>query len=390
MAPLSLPGMVVGSNEFTYTDGSASRKVRVTHEWVERSSSKPPEAPAAPVFPADNASVKGTEIAFKWAPAKDPDGDAIADYHFELSDRPDLRWPLSMHFYKLISRTADQGKAQYTLPGAGLLAPDTKYYWRVRAKDAKGVWGAWSKIWSFTPHAPAPPAEPALDLDAAGGKGTLRWKADAAGRKPAKYRVYGSDEKGFSASDEPYKVTVGICKELPPTFPANFIGETTALSFELPAVTKAFYRVVAVDEEGNRSGPSDYVAAPGGRIGSTPPAKAKVGTEYRYPVAVVHSLGDLRTRVVDGREVMNFWDIERPKVELVSGPAWLAVDPKTGVLSGTPTSAGKVTVSLRASVEKEARVLDEKSLVWGVEKVVSTAPQNVPGGTQEFVIEVEP
>jgi len=390
MAPLSLPGMVVGSNEFTYTDGSASRKVRVTHEWVERSTSKPPEAPAAPVFPADSAAVKGTQIAFQWTPAKDPDGDAIADYHFELSDRPDLRWPLSMHFYKLISRTADRGKAQYTLPGAGLLAPDTKYYWRVRARDVKGVWGPWSRIWSFTPHAPAPPAEVALDLDPAGGRGTLHWKAGSAGRKPATYRVYGSDEKGFSASDEPYRVTVGICKELPPTFPANFIGETAVPSFELPAVTKAFYRVVAVDEEGSRSGPSDYAAAPSGRIGSTPPTKAKAGSEYRYPVAVVHSLGDLRTRVVDGREVMNFWDLEHPKVEIVSGPPWLAADPRTGVLSGTPPSAGRVAVRVRASVEKEVRVLDEKSLVWGVEKVVSTASQQAPGGTQEFVIEVEP
>ena len=390
MAPLALPGMVLGANEFLYTDQSpAGRKVRLTHDWVERSSSRPPDAPASATFPADGAQTRGTEISFRWAAARDADGDAIADYHFELSDRADLRWPLSPHFYKLISRTADHGKAQYTLPQAGLLASGTTYYWHVRAKDAKGVWGPWSRTWSFTPHAPAPPSDLALDLDAAGGKATLRWKADLSGRKPARYRVYGSDEKGFSASDEPYTVTVGISKDVPPTFAPNFIAEVTGTEVVLAPAARAFYRVVAIDDEGSRSGPSDYVAVPSGHISSKPVTRAKVGAEYRYPVAAVRSLGDLRTRVVDGREVMNFWDIERPRFTLVSGPAWLSIDEKTGVLSGTPTSAGRVLVSLRADIGKEARVLDEKSLVWGVEKVVSSAPQNVPGGSQEFAIEVE-
>src|SRR5439155_1089783 len=38
MAPLALPAMSVGENHFTYTDQSTTgRKVRITHEWVERS-----------------------------------------------------------------------------------------------------------------------------------------------------------------------------------------------------------------------------------------------------------------------------------------------------------------------------------------------------------------
>ncbi|HEV3029563.1 MAG TPA: putative Ig domain-containing protein, partial [Planctomycetota bacterium] len=106
--------------------------------------------------------------------------------------------------------------------------------------------------------------------------------------------------------------------------------------------------------------------------------------------AAIRSLGDLRTRVVDGREVMNFWDIERPKYSLVKGPAWLKIDEKTGLLSGTPTSAGKASVSVSAAIEKDGRVLDEKQLVWGVEKVVSSTPQLAAGGTQDFVVDVEP
>ena len=53
MALLALPEMTVGQNSFTYTDrSSGERKVRITHEWVERSTSKPPEAPEA-VYPPD-------------------------------------------------------------------------------------------------------------------------------------------------------------------------------------------------------------------------------------------------------------------------------------------------------------------------------------------------
>ena len=108
-----------------------------------------------------------------------------------------------------------------------------------------------------------------VDFDRDKGVGTLKWKANPLGRRPAKYRVYGSDEKGFSVSDVPYTVNVGISKELSPQFPANFIAETAATELPvlgseviLPAANKTYYRVVAVDAEGKRSGPSDYAAAP--------------------------------------------------------------------------------------------------------------------------------
>ncbi len=118
MAPLTLPGMAVGTNAFAYTDESAStRRVRITHQWVERSASRPPDAPAEPAFPPSGKVTEGTEIVFQWRAARDLDGDMIADYHFELSERPDMKWPLSMSFAKLISRTADAGQARYTLAG---------------------------------------------------------------------------------------------------------------------------------------------------------------------------------------------------------------------------------------------------------------------------------
>jgi hypothetical protein len=138
VAPLALPGMVVGVNRFTYTDQSTGpRRVRITHEWAERSISRPPSAPPAPVFPAQGGQTDGTDVVFQWRPPHDPDGDGIADYHFELSDRADMAWPLSSNFSKLVSNTADRGQPRYTVPCTGFFTPGRVYYWRARARNGK-------------------------------------------------------------------------------------------------------------------------------------------------------------------------------------------------------------------------------------------------------------
>jgi hypothetical protein len=414
MAPLALPEMVVGDNVFTYSDQTpGERKVKITHNWVERSASKPPAAPPGALNPPDGGESNGTDIVFQWTAAGVPDGGAIGDYHFELSRRADMKLPLSMDFYKLISRTADASavkskdgivtsatvKGQYTLALPGLLAPDQKYYWHVRAMNDKGVWGPWSKTWSFTARGLACPVEVTLDYDQAKEVGTLKWKANPAGKKPAKYRVYGSEEKGFTIGDKNFQSTVGVSKEdmaaWNPWFPANFIAETTATELAvlgreitLPAANKTYYRVVAVDEQGKRSGPSDYATAPRPMIYSQPVLAAKVGAEYRYQVRANRSLGDLTARMQGGNQVSGYFDIEKPKFAIEQGPAWLKIEPATGMLSGTPDAAGKVEVAITATIDRQVRKLDEKALVWGNEKVLSTTTERVGAATQKFVIDV--
>jgi hypothetical protein len=399
MAPLALPGMVIGENRFTYTDQSPGpRRVRLTHEWVERSLSRPPAAPPDPVFPPDGGRTEGTDVVFRWRPPADSGGGGIADYHFELSERADLAWPLSSSFEKLVSNTADRGQARYAVPGAGLLTPGRTYYWRVRARNGKGVWGPWSRAWSFTPDGPAEPV--GVTLEPAAGPGDrvlLRWRPNPAGRKPVKYRVYGSDEKGFSISDEPYRREVGQSGDVPAEAPSNFVADTSGTELavlgagaDLPNANKAFYRVVAVDDQGRRSGPSGYAAVDRPLIYSKPPDTARVGTEYRYRVAAVRSLGDLRLRVVDGKEVAGFWDVERPRFVLVRGPAWLRIDERTGVLRGEPDVAGKADVAVRVTLERPARRLDEGRLSWGQELVKEVTVETVGSATQRWRIDVGP
>src|SRR5262249_31380182 len=157
------------------------------------------------------------------------------------------------------------------------------------------------------------------------------------------YRVYGSDEKGFSVSDEPYRRNVGQSTDVLAQAPANFVAETSATELavlgagaDLPHANRAFYRVVAVDDRAQRRRPSDYADAARPFIYSKRPGAARVGREFRYEVSAVRSLGDLRLRVVEGKEVASFWDIEKPRFVLVQGPTWLRIDERTGMLRGVP------------------------------------------------------
>jgi len=229
--------------------------------------------------------------------------------------------------------------------------------------------------------------------------GTLRWKANPVGNRPVKYRVYGSNEKGFTIADQRYQSVVGVTKkemaDWNPWFPANFIAETAETELavlggeaDLSAANKTYYRVVAIDELGKRSGPSDYAAAPRPVIYSKPVAMARVGDEYRYQALANSSLGDLSSRMVDGRQVSGYFDIEKPRFALSQGPAWLRIDGTTGLLSGTPDVSGRTDVELIVTIDRQVRKLDEAILRWGNEKVISTQTERVGAATQKFVVDV--
>jgi hypothetical protein len=367
---LGLPELTVGENRIVYTDDSPGpRRVRVTHRWLERTVWHPPAAPAAAIAPADGAVVEGTRVRFVWNASSDPDGDAIVDYHFELSAHADMRWPLSPNFEKLTSLTPARGKPEWTVPYAGLLNPDTTYYWRVRALDATRVWGPWSRTFSFQCRAPGVPLELQLVPDKPAGL-TLTWRANPLGRSPAAYKVYGSDEQGFSVSDTEHLVLRG--KGFVRSFeeyaakpanapdsnmvktPANPLARTSATRLRVvapelrePNANKAFYRVVAVDSQGNESGPSDYVEVPRPYACNQPPA-ARVGVPFHYQPAVIRSIGDLRCRA-DKASSYNaaFWDREELTFQAVQVPEGLTLDPQTGLIQGKFTAAGEVSLAFK-------------------------------------------
>ena len=142
-----------------------------------------------------------------------------------------------------MGRTKYGGKTRWQAQYSSLLNPDEVYYWRVRARNAKGVWGVWSEARSFVPHGPRLPVN--LKVKREGRGRALVWKANAEGNRPVTYRVYGSKEPGgFSATE------------------ADLLGEAAEPRWALKGGKKGMsYRVVAVDARGAPSTPSDYVSA---------------------------------------------------------------------------------------------------------------------------------
>jgi hypothetical protein len=370
MAPLSLPALELGENKIVYTDETAGpHSLRITHNWVERSGAKAPGSPTAPVFPTDGAPVEGTQFTFKWQEPAESGSQKIADYHFQLSNFSDLRWPLSSNFDKLISHTASKGSPEYKIPYVGLLNPGQEYYWRVRARNDAGVWSAWSPIWRFTPQGPGVPRNLRLKVDRVARTVTLSWSPNPKGRQPARYKVYGSNEKGFSISDNEYEVLtesiqVTGARKVEKS-PSNLVTETDKTQLviagpdlKLPNANKAHYRVVAIDEKGIESGPSDQAFVQRPFIHTLPPTSATVGQRYRYQVAATSSLGDLRCRSFSPQHSYSarFWDKDDLRFELLAAPKWLSIDAKTGLITGTPTDkdVGKTTVKVLADIPKVA------------------------------------
>ena len=184
---------------------------------------------------------------------------------------------------------------------------------------------------------------------------------------------------------------------MPPEFPENFVVETSATLLEvvgpqmkIRGSNKAFFRVVAVDAAGNRSGASDYAAVPRPVIVTAPVTQATKGVAYLYPVEAIRSLGDLRTRVVNGKETMSFWDVEHIRFEIDRGPRWVTINTETGLLSGTPDRTGLTEVVVRVTLERNVRRLDEPALKWGIEKVIGTDIETVGTATQSFTVDVGP
>ena len=221
---------------------------------------------------------EGTEIAFQWRPASDPDGDAIADYHFELSARADMKWPLSMSFAKLISRTADAGQARYTLPRPRpaesrhevlLARPGARM---TRGSGDRGVQPGASRRGDRHLRKMSASNSTASATGASSTGRRTRWAAS-----PWRTVSMPATRRASPSATGPTRSRWEYPRRCPRSSPRTSWSKPRppswrwwALHVKLPGANKAFYRVVAVDAAGNRSGPSDYAAAPRPVIVSAP------------------------------------------------------------------------------------------------------------------------
>jgi len=358
-APVSLPRLTVGTNRVIYRDETEGpRRVEITHEWRESDAVEPLAPVESPEYPKPRAEVADSIVPFSWPAVEGADR-----YHLQVSRRADFRYPYRTSLDVIIPTT------RWAVPFTGIFSPDTTYYWRLRCRDHGGVWGDWSRPWTFTWKGPRVPVN--LRFERAGQAIMLHWEPNPRGERPVKYEVYGSDEKGFSIHkgehDVPGRGRV----------PGNFLGETPETSMVVvsptgaAAANRVFYRVVAIDAAGTASGCSDYVELPHPMIYTKPAATATVGRPYAYQAKSLASLGDYQSRqdpTADRkRYAYRFWDVEENRFQLLEGPAWLTLDEQAGSLSGTPQAddVGTSTVRLEAANQFDARTEQQFELTVG-------------------------
>jgi len=113
MSLLGMPELTVGDNTLRYSDEKPGpRQVRVTHAWLERTEWQPPTAPPSPLFPADGATVEGTQFVFRWTPATGSAGFQPAGDGTSLSGR-------SAGFQPAGAGTSPSGRSAGFQPAAG-------------------------------------------------------------------------------------------------------------------------------------------------------------------------------------------------------------------------------------------------------------------------------
>ena len=361
MARLAMPGVSLGTNKFIYSDESNGKsKVRISHSWEENDDQSlvPGKVPAA-VFPADGATVKGTLLKFEW---KAPNAGAKPrDYQFQLSEFKDMRWPLSSNFNVLTNRSAWRGTTSYELPYNGLLNPGQDYYWQVRARSEKGVWGPWSKAFSFKAQATAVPVNFSWEKKVGNALGSesfvLEWNPGEGGTEVDHYKIYGSDERGFTASDTAYVMYAGLeTDNRRMKRPANLIHETTGAetSWIVPAnLIRPFYRVVAVDKDSYCSGPSAMVEvthpAPWDFFWPRENWTAKAAEYFENRLDFHPSIGHLVSANENGKAYqVRLRTGDKLRYEMEGAPAGLTIDNESGLISGyiSRDAAGKYDITV--------------------------------------------
>ncbi len=337
-APLSLPRLRRGDNRLVYSDKQEGpHEITITREWRECDTLKPPLPPAEPEYPAAGAAIRDSFVTFRW-----PVTEGARAWHLQVSRREDFRVPYRPA-YDVVVRDH-----RWCVPYTGMFAPDATYYWRVRARDHRGIWSQWSPAWTFRWNGPRVPVN--VRSEPRDGGLLLRWEANPRGTRPVAYDVYGSDEKGFSVHKEAY-ISYARGK-----VPANFLARTseTAMLVVSPSplhanMNKCHYRVVAVDADGTESICSDFAEMPHPHFWSQPPLTGKVGVHFSYPPGVVRSLGDAQHR--DAPKGNGFWESEELTFAIRKAPAWVKLDTKTGTLTGTPDVPGKCHIEIEVRTQ---------------------------------------
>ena len=364
MNPRSLPQLECGQNAIAFSK-RGNGDVRVSYAWTPREGVVPPIPPVL-ASPFEGEVVQGTRPQFEWV-ADARNTVPISQYQIQVSSRPDMRWPISALFDAMVTAREGSDMNHWSPPYAGRLNPGQSLYWRVRNKSTDGIWSAWSGTRTFRCLGPGTPIVHPLERTVDGGL-VLAWSPGTIGTRPDHYRVYGSNIRGFEPSDTAYTLLVGnrglagqrvLAGEGPgpvyfdgphwwdyAVFDQNLFRVTNSDSIVLPtrgssaAGLLANYRIIAVDEAGHESPPSELVTLP--TIPWDHSAQDTIFLRNKRSVA-----DTLHVVLTAGNYLWNewnpgWWGQEQIMFSLSNAPPWMSIGTATGILSGIPDDADTV------------------------------------------------
>jgi len=371
MARLALPELKLGQNQFLYTDENTNgRRVRITHSWNECSNVLIPGKPIGPVFPPDGGNSIGTFFQFNWPLLKN--SPEIRDYEFQLSEYSDMRWSLSPNFdRRLISRTKNLNINSFQVPYPGLLNSEQTYYWHIRARSEDGIWGPWSDVFSFTVNGPGVIQNPKITYNIAAQKVKLFWKSNNKGTAPKYYKIYGSNERGFSISDTTYDYNAGIQGIKTNETNLLYVTEDSVTNWTIPPdLWRSFYRIVAVDSQNIESGPSAIAELIHPLIKMQELPVAQKNKFFETQIEVVSSIGHLVSATENGKPYqLSFRYGDSLYFSVENLPPGLRLNEYSGTISGTPTVTGTYNLNVKVFGRK-AKLSDKKILKLKVVNII--------------------
>lgn len=343
---LSLPSLYCGRNRIRYsaeqsksgTDSPASTaddQVLIEYRWRAMPDLPVPQPSAKPVHPEDGGHF-GFNETLRWQPAKMKDDGKVDSYEIYISPRQDLAWPVLPNTHRLTG----SAETAFKLISPDALRHGATYYWRVRGRSDDGVWGEWSKTWSFVAAGPHPPRDLKASFDPSTRQATLSWQPPEGGEAVDHYEIYASSEHGFSPLRE-----TETAEASGKTYqrPATLLATTSQTGFDVTARPEAFFRVAAVDKHGNRSVVTPIAALPTPALLPVPLKEARAGEAYQAQIPARLRAGRLAKSLRKGM-IVDGADTPRFRVEDKGGATWLEISEQTGELTGKPNSAGSYRI----------------------------------------------
>jgi len=372
-----------GQNQIVYTDTSAERNVSIEIETN-------PKTLALPRFSSESFSPsRGEKIAesalrFLW-PAV-PESDGVVGYQWQVSAHPDMRYPLSPTFERLIYGAFlrhENGNVFFELPWRGMLPVDQELFWRVRPYNTDNMAGDWSPIQSFKILGPGVPRNVRLEEKA--GRSILRWDPNPNGTAPTKYEIHTSSVEGFMPTNKRHRILgMGVSDKMKyrwtdvyatdwPIVPPTLLTTTKKTEFVVldpngpaPSMLQkpaAQYRIIAIDDQNSRSGPSPQIHLPHPRIIS-PIKVTLLPGPFRWKVQVISSLGRVLATSPDYR--LGLWEKPNLQYSLLDVPKealdW-TLDKDTGVIRGKISRGQNVSLTVQVQESRYGNK-DVKKIVF--------------------------